>query len=366
MHRRIRSWLWLLAWPGAAFAHSVTEEAGLSNQPATPNVPSQGSVYDRLGASFDLGDLWTLRGDAIITVDESAPPQQGTRFGDSGGVIPSFDLAGELRPNEHFMFGLELDASPKAKQSNDAQISLTTPTTGNIQADADLRTSTSSLGFVATAGADTAGESAAEFSGSASFGLSSLSTDQAIIAAANRSTSYDIRVLRSYCLGLRQTGQRVPRFCAPVLGEPGDINQSHLGATATVTILQDTDVGLTGVYYFYDKDPTTVGYFNLAARGRFATGGVSSFGQGLAIAPYLFTLRPDLAHAFGPIRFDLAYQYGQYWPGQGYSHQLTLKTDLKLSTAWKIYVTLTGEQDTDGTGAVTYSEEVVAGVRFKF
>jgi hypothetical protein len=355
--------LWIL--PTAAWAHSVTDEVGFGSSPATTNNPSTGFLYDRLGGEGDINDHWDIRGDVMLTHDQAAPPQQGARFGSSGGNILFFDLGGDWQPDDHISFGLEGDFAPKSNQASDAQIAVAGPDGGSALADADLRTATSSLGFTVNVGLDTAGESNWESAGNTSLAVTHFSTDQLVAAVANRRTNFELPTLRTAC-EKAQTAGRAPISCAALLGEPGDITQSRVAANFTETLYEDTDVGLTGAYYIYDKDPTTVGYFTLATRGRVATGGSFAFGQGLAIAPYQFTVRPDVAHRFGGLRLDLSYQYGQYVPGQGYSNAVGLKADYKFNRAWKVWLAVILEKDTDGSGNQTTSGSVAAGVRFRF
>jgi hypothetical protein len=354
---RLRTFALLFATvPLSAGAHSITDELAVGNQPSTPSSPSDGFVYDRLGAVFDITKHWDVRGDAMVTHDQASPPQPGAQpFGDSGGLIPFFDIGGDWFPNDHWSLGLELDFSPASTQSNDAPLILDAGT-----ADADLRTTTSSVGGVINLGFDTAGDSNVESAGNVSVGVNHFSTAQAIRAVELGNRTLDLNGLRLFC-----DSHTLP-FCAALRANPADITQGRVALNVTETFYLDTDVGLSGAYYFYDQDPTQVGYFTVATRGRINTGSSWSWGQGLAIAPYVWTIRPDVAHRFGPVRLDLSYQYGQYWPGQGYSNQLGVKTEVKLSRTWKVWATLIGEQDVDGSGDVTKSGLIALGVRYKF
>jgi hypothetical protein len=348
--------------PAAAWAHSVTDELGFGSTAATSTSPSAGYIYDRLGGVAEVGDHWDIRGDVMLTHDQPAPPQQGARFGTSGGNILFFDLGGDWQPSDHLSFGAELDYAPKSNQFSDAQMTVPLADGGSAPADADLRTATSSLGFTLNVGLDTAGESNWESAGNASLAVTHFSTDQNIAALANRRQSFNAQLpaLRAYCSQVPPN--RAPPICPAILGEPGDVTQSRIALNFTETIFESTDLGLTGAYYVYDKDPTTVGYFTLATRGRLATG----LGQGLAIAPYQFTLRPDVAHRFGPLRLDLSYQFGQYVPGQGYSNAVGLKAEFKFNRASKVWLMGILEKDIDGSGNGTSSGSLAAGVRLRF
>src|SRR5262249_2240661 len=111
-----------------------------------------------------------------------------------------------------------------------------------------------------------------------------------------------------------------------------DINQFKLSALVSETFALDTDVTLSGAYYFYDQDPTQASYFTIAAFGPTGLGG------GVAIAPLRFTFRPDVTHRFGRFSVNLWYQYLKYVPGEGYGNCLGLKLQYKFSKAFKAWI----------------------------
>jgi hypothetical protein len=353
--------LWIL--PTAAWANSVMDELGFGSTAATTTSPSAGFTYDRLGGEGDIGEHWDIRGDVMLTHDMPAPAQQGARFGSSGGNILFFDLGFDWLPSDHATVGAEFDFAPKSNQFSDAQMTVTLADGGTAPADADLRTSTSSLGFTLNVGLDTAGDSNWESAGNASLAVTHFSTEQSIAAVANRRENFALPTLKAYCAQPPATTTALaPPICPALLGEPGDVTQSRIAVNFTETIHEDNDVGVTGAYYIYDKDPTTVGYFTLATRGRLSTG----LGQGLAIAPFQYTIRPEVAHRFGPLRLDVSYQYGQYVPGQGYSNNVGLKAEFKFNRMWKVWLTGILEKDVDGSGNPTSSGSLAAGVRLRF
>jgi len=333
----------------------------MGSQDPTATTPSSGYWSNRLAADIGLNDAWSLRGDFLMTNDRPSPPATGANFGDSGGWIPMLTLGLDFDPNDHWSLSAAAAVSPKSSQFNDAPISLADA--GIL--DADLRSNTSSLGGSFGVSFDTAGESDWETAVGGVFGATRYQTGQAIAAVAKGAVATSLPKLRTTCQQLRATVGRAPAWCAPLLGEAGDITQVKLSADATETIYENTEVGATFVYYLYDKDPTQVGYFTLASRGRI-TGGTNSFGEGLAIAPYQFTVKPEVAHTFGPVRVDLAFQYGQYVPGQGDSTALSLKVSYRFNKMWKVWASGWGERDVDGSGNVTQSSALSLGVRCHF
>jgi hypothetical protein len=353
-----------LAVPGMATASQVSDELGVGTEQPTATSPRAGFVYDRLGALFNLTDVWGLRGDLMLTHDDATPAQAGAAFGSSGGNIPFADVGVEFSPTEHILSSLELDFSPKSKQFNDAPIEINAVTGGTLTADANLSSVTSSYGAILTFGLDSAGDSNLEGSVNATLGVTRFDSTQAIVEVATAKQIYDLDLLRSECRTLRAEGQD-RKGCAALLGDPSNLTQARAALNATATLFQDNDVGLTFAYYFYDQDPTTVGYYSVTTAGRLGTG--YQFGTGLATAPYVWTLRPNLAHwFFGRLKVDVSYQYGQYWPGQGYSHTFGARIDFKINRAWKIWASAVGQQDVDGTGTATGSSLVTFGARWRF
>src|SRR5579871_1130030 len=129
--------------PWAAAGSSVVDEVGVGVQPPSSTSPQSGFVYERFGGEATLSDFWSLRGDLVLTHDDATQGQTGAIFGSSGGNIPFVDLGTDIDPSDHFSFGAEVDFSPRSAQLNDAPVSL-----NGQQYDGDLRSATSSVGFV--------------------------------------------------------------------------------------------------------------------------------------------------------------------------------------------------------------------------
>jgi hypothetical protein len=343
--------------PCAAAASSVVDEVGVGVQPQSSTSPQSGFVYERLGGEATLSDYWSLRGDLVLTHDDATQGQTGAIFGSSGGNIPFVDLGTDVDPSDHFSFGGELDFSPRSGQLNDAPVSL-----NGAQYDGDLRSSTSSVGFVVSASADTAGDSNWENAGTVALGMTHLSTTQQLARVASGSRTVDLNLLRASCRS-GTVGAASRPFCQVIDPNSSDLTQGRVTVNADTTIFVDNDLGLTGSYYFYDKDPSSVGFYAIAASGRVN----AQLGQGMAIAPYLWTLRPDLAHRFfHRLRVDVFYQYGQYWPGEGYSQSVGGKVEFKFNRSWKAWLSGYLERDVDGSGNPTVSGTLSLGARYKF
>ena len=86
----------------------------------------------------------------------------------------------------------------------------------------------------------------------------------------------------------------------PLLGSGSDtLDEFRVAAGGTVTVSGATDVGLHGAYYFYSQDPSLFGYYSTLTSGHTALHNIS-LGNGVPLAPYLFTIRPDVTQRLGP------------------------------------------------------------------
>jgi hypothetical protein len=123
-----------------------------------------------------------------------------------------------------------------------------------------------------------------------------------------------------------------------------------------------TDISLGGAYYWYDHDPTTLGYFSLATVGR-----TSATDAGLpSLAPLRYTVRPGLGHSFGVMRVDLWYQYGRYTVREERSHGAGLRLQYRFGRALSAWLRLDGQGDFDRQNDTTVSALVVIGLRGRF
>jgi hypothetical protein len=141
---------------------------------------------------------------------------------------------------------------------------------------------------------------------------------------------------------------------------PADLNQFKLSALVAETFFLDTDVTLGGAYYFYDQDPTQVGYFNVASFGR------TGMGAGVPIAPLRFTFSPGVTKRFGPFSVNLSYQYLKYVPGEGYGNNLAVKLQYKFTKTFKAWISASGQNDTDAQGDSTKTSTIALGGRYSF
>ncbi|HKD39942.1 MAG TPA: hypothetical protein VKB87_06590 [Myxococcaceae bacterium] len=349
-----------LLLPCLAVAHSLSDEIGVGSSQTNPRNPRTGFIYDRVSGVADASDVVSFRFDLTLTHDAATKPTQGASFGDTGGNIFAGALGLDWMPSEHWPLSFEFDFSPRSTEASDTTVAFDVGTT-SANADALLRATSSSVGFWLIAGYETAGDSDFESAVSSSFSLTHFSTTQVVSDVATANGPVDRRQIIAYCTRTAYTGEGCRQIGPALRAESADLNQFRLSASFTETFVANTDLTLGGAYYFYDKDPSQVGYFSIASIGRSV-----SLGNGVPAAPLRYSIRPDLSHKFGPFSASIWYQYGQYVPGDGYGHSVGLKLQYKISKAVKIWASGTWQNDIDDQGASQISTTLALGARYSF
>lgn len=344
--------------PAAAAAHSVSDEIGVGNSQSSPRNPRTGFIYDTISGVADVSEPVALRFSLTLTHDNATKPAQGAQFGDTGGNITAGAVGLDWYPSEHVPLAFEVDFSPRSTQGSDTSITFE-ESGSSVSADGLLRATSSSVGLILSAGYDTAGDSSFETATNGSFSATHLATTQQVAAFQGANGPVSAEAIRSYCA--RVPGAKGCRqLNALFRARATEINQFKVSALVAETFALDTDATLNGAYYFYDQDPTQVGYFNIAAFGR------TGLGAGVPIAPLRFTFRPEVTHRFGAFSVSLSYQYLNYVPGDGYGNSLGLKLQYKFSKAFKAWISASGQSDVDDQGDSTKSSTLALGVRYSF
>ncbi len=349
-----------LLLPGLAAAHSLADEIGVGTSQANPRNPRTGFIYDRINGVADASSVVSFRFDLTLTHDAATKATQGAHFGDTGGNVLAGALGLDWTPSEHFPLSFEIDFSPKSTESSDATVTFDVGSTSS-NADALLKATSSSVGFFLSAGYETAGDSDFESALNSSFSLMHYSTTQILSDIATASGPVDRQQIISYCARTGNEGKGCRQLGPALRSEAADLNQFRVSASFTETFVMNTDLTLGGAYYFYDKDPSQVGYFSIASIGRSV-----SLGNGIPAAPLQYSIRPDLSHRFGAFSADIWYQYGQYVPGDGYGHSVGLKLQYKISKAVKIWASGTWQNDIDAQSNSQISTTVALGARYSF
>jgi hypothetical protein len=349
----------VVMWGGVAAAHAIADDVTVGASQTTAANPRAGYLAERLAVSLDLHRAWTLRVDGTWTYDAATAPSGDAHFGSQGGDV--FLFSGNLTwtPSDRFWLSLEASGSPPSTTATDTTVAFSATRTGaTTDVDADLRSRSSSIGGALTAGFDTAGESNAETALDLSAGFLHYETLQRIVEVVDRSgTVLPTSSLVTYC----ETHLCGKPLRSALQAQEAMLNQVRLGANVTETIYRTTDLGVSAALYLYKEDPTQVGYFGVTSVGR-----SSSFGSGMPIAPYRFTVSPDVAHRFGNLLCELGFLYGLYASDQGYALGATLRMQYRLSPRWKVWVKASGERDQDAEDATTLSSSVSLGARFTF
>ena len=344
----------------SARASSISNETGVGTSQTSPSYPRAGYLYDRLAASADLSDDFSLRVDGAVTHDSATPGQRGVRFADTGGNIFFASFGADWDVSDHISLSGEADYSPTSTQRADAPVSFDNNGT-TTAADAQIRSTTGTYGFILQGGYQTTGESNWEVAADGTLSLTHYSTQQRLDALETSTGPESIqRVLDSCALDPRKSGCRA--IAAAARQQSAEINQYQIAAAFTQTIHQDTDLVLGGSYYFYDHDPRQIGYFSIATVGRFTT----NLGAGVPLAPLHFTLRPEVTQRLGSFQIEVWYQFGQYVPGEGTNHSAGLKFLYKFSRAWSAWVSGDGQLDLDSQGNSITSGSVIIGAKYRF
>jgi len=343
-----------LVLPTPVWGQSVANELGVGTTQTTPINPRSGYLYDRLTGVVDMAETVSLRLEVVGTHDIATSPQHGARFQLVGREIFSASAALDWDLSRHFYLSIGGDFSPTSSTSSDAPVQL-----ASTSADALIHSTSNAYGLSARVGYDTASDSDYQTLVDGSLSLVHFTSRQSVIAVESDGGPLPIQGVIDSCYLTQQSG--CDEYVNAAMQRDVNLNQYRVSASVTESIYQ-TDLSLGGAYYWYDHDPRTLGYFSLATLGRtFA----SSAGLP-SLAPLRYTLRPGLGHAFGAMRMDLWYQYGQYAHAEGRSHGGGLRLQYKFSRPVSAWLRLDGQDSIDHTGEITISGLVVLGLRVRF
>jgi len=244
-----------------AHADGAIEEISAGSAPHTQGSPSATWIADKLAGIWEPGDDWQLRLDVI-----------GTRYlGEKASDMVLANLAVEYAPTAHWILRLAAGGSPSSTTSSTMPVQMQDLRGNPITADAKLRAATASASGSAWLGYETAGDGAAETTASVSASVTELDARQDLTSVQGRNGQVvTVDQLRAFCAA---------HPCASGLGaaldgQSSSVVQLVLGAGLSEQLFQDTDVGVDGAYYLYDKDPTQVGTFSATRAGQTAGAGV--------------------------------------------------------------------------------------------
>lgn len=341
----------------AARATSITNEIGVNTTQSSDTNPRSGSVSDTLAGTIDITDQWTLDLGATLTLQGETPAAESGGFGTSGSAVSMFMIGLDWDISDHVTLGLLGRYSPPSTQDAGTSIALAT---GDVDALVESRTSEHGAGFDLSY--DTAGDSDFEWAVMGGVSVNSLDTHQRV-TEARTATGRVLTAAEIQAACAARTAACRPRLLATLKDQPFTLDSERLTAAATVTAFRDTDVGLGGDYYLYTQDPTQLGYFSVAAAGRTAVLG----GNGVPIAPLHWLMRPEVTHRFGDFSARLWLQFGRYAPGTGQNTSgAGLRLQYKFTRNFRLWLTATGQRDTDDAGYVTKSGGLALGTGWRF
>jgi hypothetical protein len=327
-------------------------------------LPPTWYLSDRLGGVLEFKRL-SLHLDGQYTYDAPSAAPAGTNFSTSADNIFLLDLGVDWEATRRWAFGAEIDYSPPSRAASDVPLDYTYMAplqNGSQQSDGQLISHTSSVTGLLSCSFDTGEgnwETAVDASVSATEYFATEKVDAVWSEAQMRSVTP--RAIVDYC-----ATHPCPRgSLAALRAEPADLFQAKLSLGVTETIHDRTDIGILGAYYLYDRDPTTVGYYSRIAAGRTAVR-EASFGGGLPIAPYLFTVKPTITRRFNRALLQASFQFGQYVSDAQYSYDLTLaaKVQFKVSDKVKMWLKLSGQRDVDSNGVISFGGSLAVGTRY--
>lgn len=325
---------------GVARAHDVSLDVGGTFTQRSGNNPRVGALSLGLGGAYDFNDAWTVTGLAVVTRDLATRTAESSS---PGSTVALLSLGALWLPTDSLMTALAVTGSPPTEQRN--ATAFTGP--AGRTTDVTILSRTWSVGAQWNGVWTTGGFSKWEHTVDLGAGFNRFDVFQ-------RAEVPDT-VTGALLLRLCETGQG--EGCSLVRGASTPLWQGRFTAGYTATLWQDTDVGVEGSYYVYDTPPSSVGYFSLVSLGR-------ELGNGVPVLPLRLSVRPSLAHRFGPVRVKLSYQFGLYTEGGGALHVLTARASWKVSTHWRITLSLTAQRDVAGAAVSNPGGQGLLGVTY--
>ncbi|HUJ58053.1 MAG TPA: hypothetical protein VLX92_06160 [Kofleriaceae bacterium] len=353
----MRAWIALAVLAlaaGPARAGGASDELSAGSLETSAGGPRSTWTADKLGAIWDASDDWQLRFDLTATHDFATRPATG--FGDSGGNIWLANLSIEYDPDSHWSLRGFGGGSPSATLETGTTVPLASAT-----ADAQLESTASSVTAGASAGYETGDLGAWETSAVVTVTGNAFDSLQQITDVMNRTGQMEsTQQVKDYCASHRCSAQLTGALDA----QDETLGELVLDASLSEQIHRNTDVGIDGAYYLYDKDPTQLGYFALTAVGRTATG------AGMPIAPLQFTVAPDLVQRWGGLMAMASCSYGQYVDAQGSDVSATLRLQyrfkLDAGRRLKLWSKLIVSRDIDDSGNVLASGSLSLGAQYSW
>jgi hypothetical protein len=349
----------IVAAAAPAYADGALDEVSAGSQPQTATTPKSTWLADKVAAMWDPGERWQLRVDFTATRDFGVRPVAMPTANDTTDIF-LVNAAAEYNPDDQVSIKLVGGYSPQSTMFSGTTVPFTTRTGMNVDANAALQATSGSYSGGVLFGFDSGTTRDVEASLTLLVNATEYDTRQQIVALQDRAGgNLDVQQLRDYCAATKCPAQ----LAAALAGGDAQLAQVALEATAALTLERNTDIGIDATYYAYDRDPTQVGYFSLAAVGR-----ASSLGGGIGIAPYSYTVAPDVVVRIGGLMSMASVSYGKYVDDEGWDVTGSLRVQYKLKLAHgkrvKLWGRVLASRDVDQTKAVSTSGSAALGVQY--
>ncbi len=347
-------------WP---LQNEVASELWLLSGPVSPSASRTAQVGYALDAARDVGRGLTLDLGLGITwlQDPDTPLRRQT--GLRSQAVFELSAAVLWEASEHLALGLAGGFSPRSRVIADSLIAYTAASGAPATADGIVVARSSSQSAEVVLSWDTAGDSDFETGVDLGFMGRHYHTEQELAALQPITPDELLQQLLSQCRG---QGQGTQACRLQLLGllrrQPAALTQLGLRGSVAETFWLDTDVGLAGRWYSYDRDPTEVGFFRLAAAG----GAGAEFGAGIPMAPLAWSIRPWLAHRFGGLLVRGWWEHGTYVQHLGWQDTFALRVQQRFGPALRAWVaaSVQRERDVEGGAATISSVAIGAMVRW--
>ena len=262
----------------------LTGEVGGGQTTPSPTSATSSFFYQRAAGRFSPTPKLELAATFRATEDLARSPDKGSSYATKGDVVFYGGLDGSYDISEHFTLTLGINGSPSSRRDIGTSILATQPSGASGNVDAAVRAETNSVGGLLELGYDSASDTGDAHDVDIALDLS---------PAVTR-------------FGTTQSVLSPDVAAAAIKPRTASLVQGRLGSTATLTILQNTDLSLDFAYFVYNqKNPGDIGLFNAST----ASGLTTSFGAGLPMLPPRFTVRPEIGERLGRVRLSAFYQY---------------------------------------------------------
>ncbi len=339
-----------------AHADGALDEVSAGNVQQTATTPQSTWLSDRLAGFWDPSERWQLRGDLVETRTYTKTPA-AVGLGDSSDVLLA-SLSLEWDPDDRFSIRAVASASPGSDSASAASFTMMQGMTKTPISSTVAQRSASQGGAVWLGYDSTAVEFPIAITASAT--VTEFEMRQQVTSAVGASGQmFDLQQLDQYCA----TGTCSRELRAALRGNESSLAQVVAETTASQTLWKNTDVGVDGAYFAYSEDPTKVGYFAAGSLGR-----STSTSGAVGIAPYHWTVAPDLVRRFGGLMVMASVSYGKYVDAEGSDLTALLRVQYKLKLAegrrLKVWAKLSGSRDVDSTNAISHATSGACGVQF--